>query len=110
MSTYVPAMPMQSRATALLRYWPMLLLIALVAAFAFFPELAMAQDAKAKVAANAKKSYELVFEWAYYICAAIIVLTGLGAMTGRMEWKTFGFVALGVGIIFSGTAIVDYFR
>lgn len=113
MTTFVPAIPMQSRATiasTLMRWSPILLLVAFAALLYFVPELAFAQDAKAKVTANAQKSYDLVFTWAYYICAAIIVLTGLGAMTGRMEWKTFGFVALGIGIIFSGTAIVDYFK
>lgn len=113
MTTLVSAIPMHSRntmASTLLRWAPILLLVAFAALIFLVPDLAFAQDAKAKVTANAKKSYDLVFSWAYYICAAIIVLTGLGAMTGRMEWKTFGFVALGIGIIFSGTAIVDYFQ
>ncbi|CAD7741347.1 hypothetical protein LMG31884_47590 (plasmid) [Xanthomonas hydrangeae] len=113
MTSFVPAISMQPRITVapiLMRWTPILLLVAFAALLFFVPDLAFAQDAKAKVGANAQKSYDLVFTWAYYICAAAIVLTGLGTMSGRMEPKTFGFVALGIGIIFSGTAIVDWFK
>lgn len=85
-------------------------LFALLVACLLFPELAFAQDAKAKIGAAAQGAYDLVFTIVYWICAIAVTVSGLGAMFGRMEWGRFGQIVAGIVVVFSATLIVDYFK
>ena len=37
-----------------------------------------------------------------------VIVTGIMALTGRIEWLRFGYVLLGVVIVFGAAGIVDY--
>lgn len=87
--------------------WGVLILAALAL---IFPELAFAQDAKAKIAGAGQKAYDIVFEVVYWLCLIAVIGAGAAAMFGRIEWSKFGQLVLGIVIIFSATAVVDYFR
>ena len=86
------------------------MLAALTALLLLFPDLAFAQDAAGKVSATAKKAYDLVFSVVYYLCAIAVIVSGLAATFGRMEWGQFGKIVAGIVVVFSATAMVDYFK
>ncbi|EMI47532.1 hypothetical protein C405_21019 [Stenotrophomonas maltophilia AU12-09] len=90
-------------------YAPIIIMAAVLAVLMLYPDPAFA-DAKAKVAENGKKGFDLFLEWAQYAAGAVIIGIGLMTMAGRVELKTFGFAALGCGIVFSAAVIVEYFR
>lgn len=42
------------------------------------------------------------------IAIVAVIVTGIMALTGRVEWLRFGYVLLGVVIVFGAAGIVDY--
>lgn len=76
----------------------------------FYPEIASAQDAKSKVAGAAQKAYDLIFSVVYWICGIAVIVSGLAATFGRMEWSQFGKIVAGIVVVFSATSIIDYFK
>ncbi|NOR26810.1 MAG: type IV secretion system protein VirB2 [Desulforhopalus sp.] len=44
------------------------------------------------------------------VAIVAIIVTGVMALTGRMEWQRFIYVLLGVVIIFGAAGIVDFIR
>lgn len=75
-----------------------------------YPDQAFAQDARTKVAAAGQKAFDLVFSVVYWICGIAVVVSGLAATFGRMEWGRFGQIIAGIVVVFGATAIVDYFK
>ncbi|MBV6855869.1 MULTISPECIES: TrbC/VirB2 family protein [Xanthomonas] len=94
----------------LLKFLPMIAMTLVVAVVAMFPEMALAAGAADKVAAAGEKSYDLVYSFVYWACAIAVVVCGVATAMGRMELNRLGQVAIGITIVFSGTAIVDYFK
>lgn len=114
MTTFVPARRMtpnlSARTEAALR-WAVFGSFAFVVAVAlFYPELAFAQDARTRVGESAQKAFDLVFEVVYWICAIAVVVCGLAATFGRMEWGRFGQIVAGIVVVFGAVGIVDYFK
>ncbi len=113
-TTYFPARRIPALPSTLnekyLRWAAFALVALVVGVMLFYPELAFAQDAKARIEAAGKKTYDLIFSIAYWLCAAAVVGVGFTAMSGRMEWSRAGYVALGVTIVFSALLLVDYFK
>ena len=104
-------MPSPSRLTNLQIRW---LVLAGFATFLlltlFYPDQAFAQDARSKVAGAGQKAFDLVFSVVYWLCGIAVVVSGLGATFGRMEWGRFGQIVAGIVVVFSATIIVDYFK
>lgn len=113
MSTYIaPAprvTPPVTLATTVARWLP-LAILAFVVVTVLFPEFAFAQDARQKIGEASQKAYDLVFTVVYWICAIAVIVSGLGATFGRMEWGRFGQIVAGIVVVFSSTLIVDYFQ
>jgi len=114
MTTYIAPSPrtpvLNSPASRATRWAPLALVAVVMLAALLFPELAFAEDAKAKIAATGKKAFDLVFSVVYWLCAIAVVGGGVGAMMGRMEWGRFGQIVAGIVVVFSATMMVDYFQ
>lgn len=113
MTTYIAATrgtpPVANFTTTAIRWLPVVLM-ALVLLSMFFPEVAFAQEARQKVADAGKKAYDLVFSVVYWLCGIAVVIAGLGATFGRMEWGRFGQIVAGIVVVFSSMMIVEYFQ
>jgi type IV secretory pathway VirB2 component (pilin) len=44
------------------------------------------------------------------LCTIALIVFGILALTGNIQWKTFGGIAIGASIIFGAPAIVTYFQ
>lgn len=114
MNTYIApaqrAIAPPTMAAKAISWAPFALISVLVLVALLFPEYAFAQDAKQKVGAAAKKAFDIVFEIVYWMCAIAVVVAGLGATFGRMEWGKFGQIVAGIVVVFASTLIVDYFK
>lgn len=44
------------------------------------------------------------------LCTLALIVAGIMALTGNIQWKTFGGIAFGAAIIFGAPAIVTYLQ
>lgn len=102
-----PSSPGIARA---MQWAPFVMTALLVLSALLFPEMAFAQDAKQKIADAGKKSFDLVFSVAYWICGIAVIVTGLGATFGDMQWSRFGKVVAGTVVVFCAELIINYFQ
>lgn len=116
MTTFVPAMRVlrapqaPTIASTAERLMPFAVVALVFAVCMLFPDLAFAQDAKAKVSQAGKDAFDLVFAIVYWVCGIAVMVAGLGATFGRMEWGRFGQIVAGIVVVFSAAMIVDYFK